>query len=305
MKRNWFAVALCVSIALATIDHPVAVSANTDSGLVPAQQAAVAGSQPPPQAASAGNTRLDFYDDFDYPDTSFLAFHGAGGKTWNASLWYKANAASPKNFSISNSVLTINNNAISTIQNATPFAGRTWQGGYFEARIYCAAHCGFYLGSYAWAKMSGQSCQAADCETNRQAAGKQLDSQYGGANEIDIIEAYGTAPKAGAFTLHRGGMGAGQHGYGAPDDHIAKSAKFNAPLIRNWHTYGLLWTKTTLYWYVDNQLTASAPAYRSTWQPSFMIISVAPDGWSNTSKGTADDEVITKVDWVKVWEPAK
>jgi len=297
-KRAALAAALIIGLSLIVNDRGATANAGARSELdSETSQKSPAGSssgiQPPPQAAAAGDTRLDFYDNFDYPDLSFLAFGGAPVKTWSASVWYKAKSAGAANFNISSSVLTIYNNAISTIQNSSPFPGRTWLGGYFEARLYCAAHCGFYLGSYAWVKLSSSE--------GNQAAGRDLDAQYGGADEIDIFEGYGNGPNQGSFTLHSSGVGAGQGGYGAPDKVKTTGVKFNTPLIRAWHTYGLLWTKEKLYWYVDNQLCATAPAYRSTWQPSFLIIDVAPDGWSKL--GAPNDEVITKVDWVRVWEP--
>jgi hypothetical protein len=252
---------------------------------------------PPSPAAAKGDTRLDFSDDFDYPDTSFIAFNGAPGKTWNASLWYKPTAAHPADFSIGNSVLSIHKSSISSIQNSKPFPGKVWLGGYFEARMLCSAQCAFYLSSYDWARLSGNACSTGICDAYH-VAGRQMDSTYGGVNEIDIIETTALNPNRGLFTVHKSGAGAGQGGFAQPDAvNKSRVTMFGSPLVGAWHTYGLLWTKNTLYWYVDNKLTQTSPAFTSTWQPAFIIFSVSPE------PGVPDDALNMKLDWVKVWEP--
>jgi beta-glucanase (GH16 family) len=263
--------------------------------------------QAPPQAAKAGDTRLDFFDDFNYPDLSFLAFKGAPGKIWSAALWYKPGAAAPQNFSVGDSSLTIRANTISTLQNSPPYTGRNWLGGYFEARMYCGSPgggiCFFYLGSLAWAQLSGKACGASYCAADK-AAGAEMDSRFGGTSEIDIIEAYSSNPRMGQFTVHKSGSGAGQQGYGVPDEVNQDShAVFGFPLQNAWHTYGLLWTKDTLYWYVDNKLAKTAPAYKSTWQPAFITLGVSPDRYDKHVDPAVQPQV--KIDWVKVWQPAK
>lgn len=254
---------------------------------------------PPPQAAAAGMTRLDFSDDFNYRDTSFLDFGGENAKTWSASLWFMPGSARPADFTVSDSVLTIHNNAMSTVHNKAPYPGKTWLGGYIESRIYCTGHCGFYLSSYAWTKKSGEACGAGNCPKMADVA-RQLDQQYGGADEIDIAESYFSAPNNAGFTVHESGSGCGQGGWGTPDrTNQNSSVKFNSPVAGAWHTYGLLWTKSTLHWYLDNKLVVSAPAFRSSWQPSFIVYWVGPDKFD---KKGANDPAIMKVDWVRVWE---
>lgn len=255
----------------------------------------------PSQAIAAGFTKLSFADNFDYNDLSFLAFHGAPGHKWNAALWYKPNSASPQNFMVRDSVLSIYNNSISTIQNSPPFPGTTWLGGYFEARLYCTGHCGFYLASYKWSQLSGEACTRRPwCDADR-AAGDEVNRLYGGADEIDIIEGYQNKPFMGQFTVHKSGSGAGQQGFGPPDQTNKDTfVRFGVPIVGNWHVYGLLWTRNQLNWYVDNRLVKTEPAFPSSWQPSFLVSSANVDKAADAQG--IPDPAITAVDWVRVWE---
>jgi Glycosyl hydrolases family 16 len=259
---------------------------------------------PPPQAVAAGFSRLDFSDEFNYPDSSFVAFNGAAGQKWNGGPWFNPQASKPADFILSKSFLTIRHDMISTLHNAPPWDAHTFLGGYFEARLYCTGWCGFYLGSYAWSSGVAKACHGVNHCPALYAVGKQNDQQYGGTAELDIIEARFSQPNSGYFTVHKNGMGVGDphNNYGALDEFNKSNFRrdFNFPIINAWHTYGFLWTQKTLTWYLDNQPVVTTKAYRSSWQPCFMILVDTPD--QREAPGSNDPTELG-VDWVRVWEP--
>jgi hypothetical protein len=83
--------------------------------------------------------------------------------------------------------------------------------------------------------------------------------------EIDIEEHHGSSPNEADFTNH-----GDQNGTGATTEFLDD---YNLPdLSQGFHTYGLMWTPTTLTWYFDGQAMYSGPTNAQTEQQAFNMI---------------------------------
>jgi hypothetical protein len=109
--------------------------------------------------------------------------------------------------------------------------------------------------------------------------------------EIDIEESAGVWPNYLSFT-----------------NHVTASTScsrdiWNAPNVNtDFHTYGLMWTTSTLTWYLDGQAVFSCPTTSQDHQPMYLIVSAyANHGLGylpDAQPGTSDHMV---VDYVRVW----
>ena len=85
--------------------------------------------------------------------------------------------------------------------------------------------------------------------------------------EVDIMENYGSA--VSTFTAHSGATG--QHMQVAGSD-------FDPNVADAFHTYGLLWTKDTLTWYLDGVAIFSTPTPADYNKPMYMLLNLAVNG---------------------------
>ncbi len=85
--------------------------------------------------------------------------------------------------------------------------------------------------------------------------------------EVDIMENYGTA--LSTFTAHSGASG--------KPTQVAGS-DFDPNVADGFHTYGLMWTKDTLTWYLDGVAIFSAPTPADFNKPMYMLLNLAVQG---------------------------
>jgi beta-glucanase (GH16 family) len=167
---------------------------------------------------------------------------------------------------------------------ATTLGHKTFTKGYFEARMR------WTKGNGAWPAfwmMGTPSC---------------TDESVGLlCPELDIMEAQGSEPTAYSVALHRNTGGK----QGTPDSVLPANGsgwKDYGTDLTDWHTYSALWTDTTITWYLDGSKVASAPVYDSTNQPMFLLLDMWIGGWTTGVDSTTPAQLVTQVDWVKVWQ---
>jgi beta-glucanase (GH16 family) len=252
--------------------------------------AGIAGSSavdPPAQAAAAGFHHLSFDEQFKGPlDISYDGSAIQGRHRWNAGLWWEG-VPPASAYQLQNGILTITASASHNVDLCTQYhdasGGIYFLGGYFEARMRCTDWSAFWLYCAKRPMVYGNLVQASNPLT--------------WTNEIDIIETDPGLPDAAFCTLHKN-----TSGDGGVTDEQNDPARFPLPfpMIGTWHTYGLLWTREEIIWYIDNFKVASARPFASTWQPAQLILSAAPGG-ANGSASTVLPPT-TQVQWVRVWE---
>lgn len=104
--------------------------------------------------------------------------------------------------------------------------------------------------------------------------------------EIDIEESQGTFPNFVSLTNHGGDASTPaqfQYYWNMPD----LSAAF--------HTYGLMWTPTTLTWYIDGQPMFSAPTAGNENLPMNVIVSAYAQQSEDVVAGTSADYIVKDV----------
>jgi hypothetical protein len=122
---------------------------------------------------------------------------------------------------------------------------------------------GFWLFSYRHATNDAYPSVNPVCAQN----GEPVSHCYSG--ELDAFEGQGSQPRGFYGTIHRNscgcyGVGDQQNGNNYDDTGIDLTADF--------HTYGMLWTSSTVSWYLDGKLLHSAPAYDSLEQPMYLLL---------------------------------
>lgn len=179
----------------------------------------------------------------------------------------------------------------------TQSSGKTWLHGYFEARMKwtggTGAWPGFWLYSYRHATNDAYPKINPYCAAN----GLPAAQCYSG--ELDAFEGQGSQPQGFYGTVHRNSCDC----YGAADaqnDNNYDDTGTN--LTQGFHDYGMLWTATTISWYLDGRLLHSAPVYDSTEQPMFMLLQMWSGGWMGDPNSTTPNDLDTQVDSVTVWQ---
>lgn len=110
--------------------------------------------------------------------------------------------------------------------------------------------------------------------------------------EIDVMEWLGVQPTVDYMTLH----------YGTANTSVGSSPtlpNFNA----GFHKLGMLWTPTSITWYVDGTQEFSTNLGIPT-TPMYMILNNDTGGWNNNAvDSTTVFPAILKVDYVRVYSP--
>ena len=239
---------------------------------------------PPLQAAEAGYTHLSFDEEC---HTALDIGYGTDGHKWNAGMWWEP-VPRPSSFIVKNGILTITPTTSTNVNLCTQFhdysGGRYFRGGYFEAKMLCTDWSAFWLYCADRPQVNG-SLVTSDPLTQ--------------TSEIDIVE---TDPGVAyvntvTTTVHRNTGGDG----GIPDLHNSKNNnQIGSPVLGEWHTFGVLWTQSTVTWYVDNVKVCSRRAFPSTWQPMQLILGVGPGGVNGSTSTTIPPTLA--VNWVRVWQ---
>ena len=109
--------------------------------------------------------------------------------------------------------------------------------------------------------------------------------------ELDVMETLSSDPRAAWTTAHSGLNG----------DHVSSGqAAFVPDTADGFHTYGVLWTATSLKWYVDGVevFQASTPADMN--KPMYMIANLALGGWGGAiDQGALPAEM--KIDYIRAY----
>jgi beta-glucanase (GH16 family) len=213
--------------------------------------------------------------------------YGTAAK-WNAGLWYEAVPA-PSCFSWSAAAgLTITapssgGNVNLTTESHDTTAAASAMYGYFEAMIAGTNWPAFWLFSLLHSRGAAGLC-----------------------SELDIFEGNSTlAPDTFYGTLHSNTGGGG----GVPDTFnmgagVGALNPINTPtqLIGGpYNKFGALWTPTGATWFLNDVQLATAPAFASSAQQMFLILSAQPGG---ISKGPVTQPVWTACKYIRSWGPA-
>lgn len=133
-----------------------------------------------------------------------------------------------------------------------------------------------------------------------------LRSDQANLEEIDVLEMVDEHAQRIAQHYHYGTKAAPQdwsrlrgQGY---DQHVDLSQDF--------HTYGLLWTKDELTWYIDGHKTQSTlndPKFNKAdicRSPMYLIFNLAIGGWAGAPDESTAFPQWLQIDYVRVWKPA-
>jgi len=221
-----------------------------------------------------------FSDDFNLFDAT----------AWNDHQWYESGPPAGA-ISVANGVLHLQSTRANGWNEANVATDRkkTWKYGYFEARIKWTGVQGAWPGFWLFSEAQRDGQTSASLQTS----------------EIDIMEGDGNYPNGYNTALHSNSSNM----FGVPDQ-TCPSNNFHADLglgnlTTDWHTYGLLWTPTSITWYLDGRPIAGPcpPWPNSTDQPMFMILTMAPGGAASGKTPPSGASMIeTQVDWVRVWQ---
>src|SRR5258708_558391 len=237
---------------------------------------------PPPQAAAAGFTRLDFQLD---PRRDIdIGWNNRPGHDWYPGMWWEPRWPSSNQIvqDRANGVLRITDAYLSTIIHRDPsLGGRAWNGGYFEIDGLGHNLSSFWLMSLLHARRG------------RQIASDPL--TY--TSELDIYEGDEGTPNTLTSTLHRDTS----HDAGVPDSQNLNNNKDVSPIriagVR--HKIGGLWLPDRVDIYLDGNNVNSFPTVDSTNQPMFLIIGNSAGG---VNRGPTVDPQEYQVYSVCVWQ---
>jgi hypothetical protein len=243
---------------------------------------------PPPQAAGYN---LAFADDF---STLNISPNMLGNYTWYQGLWWQQTVAPPSQFTVSNSILTLNwqnglgdASLVTTAKDASHY--QAWRYGYFEARM-------------AWGNTTMGAWPAFWLIPVEDITGGDVVNGVRDSGEIDIMEGQGGSyPNTVYGTVHEWKNNSDVYNNNS-------SNAYNAPSgvdLSRYHTYGVLWTPGTISWYFDNQLIHSANTTAIFDQQTFYIVLGSQEGvnWGGGNlTGVTANTIPLNVDWVHVWQ---
>jgi beta-glucanase (GH16 family) len=229
-------------------------------------------------------------------------FDSLDSTDWGKGIWYDPGSPASSIFA-RNGILHLQSKRTDGYPNITVTTEggdqpRVFTHGYFEARMNWTGGNGawpsFWLLSYrhaanpAWPKINPY------CAQNGVPAARCYSA------ELDVFEGQGSEPSVLYGTIHRNSS----EGYGVSDAQNANNRHDLSPSVmaNRWHTYGMLWTASTITWYLDGQLVSSAPTFDSTSQPMFLLFDMSIGGWTTGTDASTPDVLETEVDDVSVWQ---
>jgi hypothetical protein len=242
---------------------------------------------PPPQAAGYN---LAFADDF---NTLNVSPNMLGNYAWYQGLWWQQTVAPLSQFSVSNSILTLNwqkglgdASLVTTAKDASHY--QAWRYGYFEARL-------------AWGNTTMGAWPAFWLIPVEDVTGADVVNGVRDSGEIDIMEGQGGSNSNTIYgTIHEWKNNADVYNNNS-------SNAYNVPSgvdLSQYHTYGVLWTPGTISWYFDNQLIHSANTTAIFDQQTFYVVLGSQEGvnWGGGNlTGVTATTIPLNVDWVHVW----
>ena len=221
-----------------------------------------------------------WYDD--PPSANWLNFQSVSNGIFDLrtsrNFFWDTSTTQCKNAQASSPIPDLPDNCNWPINTATTFSsGKAFQYGYFEARIKWTKGDGawpaFWLISKAWATNQSQP-----------------------SGEIDVMEGQGSEPMVFYGTVHS------DSAHSSDQQNGNNYQPLGIDLTAGYHTYGVLWTSTTVSWYVDDKFIMSAPTYASDNQPMFLLLQMWVEGWTVDPDASTPTNLDTQVDWVHVWQ---
>ena len=111
--------------------------------------------------------------------------------------------------------------------------------------------------------------------------------------EIDIVEAHGDKPNTAFQSTHSKVAG----------DHTETVKIPNGGIGQEFHTYGMMWTRSTIDYYIDGVKTASRPTPGDMHIPMYVLVSLAIGGaWPGDPDESTPIPAHLDVDFVRVWQ---
>src|SRR3984893_7055155 len=244
--------------------------------------------QPTPPTQAAGYN-LAFTDDF---NTLNVSPNMLGNYTWYQGLWWQQTVAPLSQFTVSNSILTLNwqkglgdASLVTTAKDAS--IHQAWRYGYFEARL-------------AWGNTTMGAWPAFWLIPVEDITGADVVNGVRDSGEIDIMEGQGGSnPNTIYGTIHEWKNNADVYNNNS-------SNAYNVPSgvdLSQYHTYGVLWTPGTISWYFDNQLIHSANTTAIFDQQTFYVVLGSQEGinWGGGNlTGVTATTIPLNADWVHV-----
>jgi hypothetical protein len=164
----------------------------------------------------------------------------------------------------------------------TQTSGKTFQYGYFEARMKWSAGHGswpaFWLYSYKHAT------DASQCTTQ--------------AGEVDVMEGQGSEPNVFYGTVHSNTNGCSPSDQQNGNNWQSQSTD----LTQGFHTYAVKWAPGTVTWYLDGVQTHTASTYATDDQPMYVLLQEWTGGWTFGADATSPDVMENQIDYVDIWQ---
>ena len=108
--------------------------------------------------------------------------------------------------------------------------------------------------------------------------------------ELDVVEMLGNDPGTLYETLHSNKQGTTGYSVDVPDVSLA------------FHTYGVLWSATTVSWYFDGRLIAAAATPADMHKAMFMLVNLAVGGYGSWPGPAAGETGHMLVDYVRAYQ---
>lgn len=117
--------------------------------------------------------------------------------------------------------------------------------------------------------------------------------------ELDVMEFLGHAPRTLHTTLHtnqNGPLESHQYDHYDLDDDLTKS----------FHRYSVVWTPSSVHWYLDREHIASHPTPKDFTRPKRFMLNLAVGGsWPGAPDKTTPLPARYQIDQVSAWQPSE
>ena len=224
-------------------------------------------------------------------EDQFVTLDVGHQNTWSMGIWYSQPLPDSRHLYLQNGRAQLRSikgvaphyPCLTTLHH-TGVGGRAWKFGYFEASMRWDAVSGAWPAFWLLSKLDRYGQNAPDTP-----------QQW--CSELDIFEGYMDSyfgPTGFTGTLHKNTGGR----WGIPDETRGVSRAEVANMTTGFHKYAALWTASEVAWFFDDVELARVPAFASTAQDMFLILTMQ---YANHVPMGADTMNL-EVDWVKVWQ---